>query len=167
MLGKENEGIQIKKASSFWLDYNQKKAPFEWASEACIRNYVVDITTECGQMAGLQFMPELSLFKEDEADILISTLYGIPVGVVEVKRQKIQTKVSHCWMMLKIWGQLFDHLSHLRMYAWRQYAFGILTTYKKWRICWHPDNSNVAEATAILSSSFCEHSTAFPKQLPD
>ena len=54
----------IEEASNFWLDYNlRKKAPFEWASEVFIRDYVVhalmDITIECGQTAGLQFKPEL------------------------------------------------------------------------------------------------------------
>ena len=55
-------------------------------------------------------------------------MYGIPVGVVEAKKPQTLDKCKSLLDDVKILGQLFDHLSHLRTYAWRQYAFGILTT---------------------------------------
>lgn len=74
--------------------------------------------------------------------------FGVPVGVVKVKKP--------CeWKQLteddNILGELFDYVSHLRTYAGRNHAFGILSSYNQWCIAWLPDvdTDNIAASTTL------------------
>ncbi|KAL6071664.1 hypothetical protein QOT17_006095 [Balamuthia mandrillaris] len=65
----------------------------------------------------------------------------VPVGVVEVKKPTENTvERDH--------GQTFHDMMALRSFSGLRYVFGILTTYGKWRLCWHEEAHHLAQSRA-------------------
>ena len=127
-----------------------------FSSESDIKMFVKcslsDLAEEVG-LTDLIFASEISLFDKDKADIWVIYLFGIPVGVIEVKKPQPKKGVTSPTDDLCHLGQLFDYVYHLRAYAGRQYAFGILTTYHEWRIVWLPDNDDIARSNTLFQQN--------------
>lgn len=64
-------------------------------------------------------------------DISVIKAFGIPVGVVEVKKpgKEILSNAA-------VLGELYDYMKQIVNFYGLKEVFGILTTYEEWRICW-------------------------------
>ena len=90
-------------------------------------------------------------------DLWILSVNNITIGFVEVKKKNVDLNDTH------ILGQVFDYLMILKNHFSLDYAFGILTNYDNWRVCWLPDadciaakdncNESDGNATSIYHSS--------------
>ena len=144
---------KITRESKLWYSLkSDRKESLHWSSEAGIVEFVKLVLNDIAREAGidcLTCMTELSLFDNKRADIWLVCAYGVPVGVIEVKNPRKSDRHQSPLNNQNVLGQLFDYVSHLRTYAGRHHAFGILTTYNEWRIVWLPDTQDVAELTTI------------------
>ena len=161
----QDKQCQFKKSSELWkvcvpvedISNIHHSKPLQWSSEACIRTHVSSALNDIARegeiiVENLGFRTELSLFGTSRADIWIVTMFGVPIGVVEVKKPNSSGR-DRSMDNTNVLGQLFDYLSHLRTYAGMRYAFGILTTYRKWRIGWLPDNCDIARSNNLSSTN--------------
>eukprot|EP00731_Ephydatia_muelleri_P032176 Em0023g683a len=65
-----------------------------------------------------------------------------PIGVVEVKRPAVDLMPSPLGNG-KVLGQLYDYLVMLKTQFDLNFAIGIVTTYKEWRICWLQEDDSI------------------------
>lgn len=61
--------------------------------------------------------------------------FGIPIGVIEIKKPGNNVMTSK-----KTFGQLYDHMLSMRKMYGMCHVFGILTSYDKWKVCWLNDD---------------------------
>ena len=160
---------QVQSSSTLWVDYPDG-IPY-WSSESDIKGFVQRglqcLSKEIG-LTDIIFLSGVSLFDQaDNTDILVVSLLGVPIGVIEVKRPQWRNETSPT-DDLRCLGQLFDYVHHLRAYSGRQHAFGILTTYHEWRIVWLSDNDDVAHSNTLLPTNQSETSVSvFPQDIPN
>jgi hypothetical protein len=124
-----------------------------WHSESGIQGFVRqvlgDVIAAAGLIKEIDLANELSVV-DQRPDIWLVLKNGVPVGVVEVKKpgHDIMQKPS-------VFGQIYDYLLQLQSFHGLKTPFGIVTTYKQWRICWlDNDNSDsLAVSDSIQDSS--------------
>jgi hypothetical protein len=127
-----------------------------WHSESGIQGFVRqvlgDVIAAAGLIKEIDLANELSVV-DQRPDIWLVLKNGVPVGVVEVKKpgHDIMQKPS-------VFGQIYDYLLQLQSFHGLKTPFGIVTTYKQWRICWlDNDNSDsLAVSDSIQDSSAAE-----------
>ena len=131
------------------------KPALEWSCKSAICNHVMNviqgITLEVGLKPELQFCQELGLFEKDCGDIWTVTIYGAPIGIVEVKKPFSPRSKKSVMDDKNALGQLFDYMTRLKSYAGRKHPFGIITTYHEWHFAWLPSDDNIASSTSISS----------------
>jgi hypothetical protein len=74
-------------------------------------------------------------------DAWVLTVMGMPIGVIEVKNPGDPALTDE-----RVAGELYDYMKRLSSFYGAQEAFGILTTYRKWRVCWMDDDASKALA---------------------
>ena len=133
--------------SSVWLDLDITSGiKLRHTAEASVQSYVVsvlkDVIYELGLNHALEMTKEVATFGL-RPDAWVMTLLGLPVGVVEVKNPGDGALSDK-----RVAGELYDYMMRLPNFYGTQEAFGILTSYRKWRVCWMDD-----EETRKLAAS--------------
>jgi hypothetical protein len=121
-----------------------------WGSESDIQGFVKTVLGDAIVAAGLKHklrcFNELSVFSIRPDIWIVVNECGVPVGVCEVKapgRSVMKNDIVH--------GQIFDYMLQLRSFHGLTHVFGIVSTYKQWRIYWLNDENCInAAASAIL-----------------
>jgi hypothetical protein len=121
-----------------------------WGSESDIQGFVKIVLTDAIFAVGLKnrlhCFNELSVFSIRPDIWIVVNNRGVPVGVCEVKTPGSSIMESDI-----IHGQIFDYMLQLRSFHGLKHVFGIVSTYKQWRIYWLNDkNCRNAAASAIL-----------------
>ncbi len=133
--------------SRIWNIHNDS-GKLEWSSEASLCTHVncvlIDVFREANFQLFLSFRQHMSLFQKYQPDLWVICSFGIPIGVVEVKKP-FGSPLSNP----KVIGQMYDYLSQLMHYTGRCHVFGILTTYNEWRIVWLPETNDAAMSATI------------------
>jgi hypothetical protein len=85
-------------------------------------------------------------------DVWVVTWNMIPVGVMEVKKPDVGQKGLSQSILDKptVLGKLFDFQMQLPNFYGISPAFGIVTTFEAWRVCWIPPNDADVDAIAKL-----------------
>jgi len=86
------------------------------------------------------------------ASIITSSPADVPIGVVAVKKPNPSTHTKRCVLdKPRVIGQLYDYLLMLKSFHGLENVFGILSTYKKWRVCWlqSPQTDAIAAADTL------------------
>ena len=80
-------------------------------------------------------------------DLWVLTLYGTPIGVVEVKKPDFREKPAGKSVLDEptVLGELYDFMLQLPNFYGVDPVFGILATFESWRVCWLPSNSGDEE----------------------
>jgi len=133
--------------------------PLNVNDESTIHEYVNDVFKEIiGTLSNVLTMrvvvqKELQ-FNGQKADLWVLLAMGVPIGVVEVKRSGQSLNDSNVSGTKKavsddsvVVGQLYDYMKVLRLFFGLDYVFGIVTTYREWRIFWLEDTEDVARET--------------------
>ena len=133
--------------SSVWLDLDITSGiKLRHTAEASVQSYVVsvlkDVIYELGLNHALEMTKEVATFGM-RPDAWVMTLLGLPVGVVEVKNPGDGALSDE-----RVAGELYDYMMRLPNFYGTREAFGILTSYRKWRVCWMDD-----EETCKLAGS--------------
>ncbi len=93
-------------------------------------------------------------------DLWVLTLFGAPVGVVDVKKPDIVEKTDGEMILDQptVLGELYDFMLQLPNFYGVKPVFGILATIDTWRICWLP-----SETVATDKEAGKEESLPLPK----
>ena len=123
----------------------------DYASEADAVLYMNSVLRDVGGALrpvlgslNLSFVSELSVFG-DKADLWVMRSGGVPVGVVEMKKPGRRNAVNSA----SVAGQIFDYMQRLRSFHGLDHVFGIVATYREWRIFWLADTDAAAVATEM------------------
>lgn len=128
-----------------------------WLTESDIQTFVHNVLS-CivvelfGEHTELVVRKELSFAKwRPDILVLIMTVRGaeIVVGVCEVKVPDPEGTGSMAMDDKIVLGQLFTYMNTARSLSGVRKSFGILSTYRHWRICWLPDAFDVAAETKM------------------
>jgi hypothetical protein len=120
-----------------------------------VRAVLVDVAEALKPVLGelkVSFISELDVFG-DRADLWILRRLGVPVGVVEVKRPGRTDAIFNSEYVA---GQIFDYMRRLREFHGLDHVFGIVSTYREWRIVWLADCDDAAfndDRTRLLAHS--------------
>ena len=110
------------------------------STEASVQTYVLDVLTdvvyELGLNKSLRIVPEVETFGL-RPDAWVMKVMGLPIGVIEVKNPGEEALSND-----RVAGELYDYMRRLSSFYGVQEAFGILTTYQEWRVCWMDDDSS-------------------------
>lgn len=133
--------------SNVWVERcTTSGTKLQHVGEASVQSYVKavlkDVIYELGLSHALELSREVATFGL-RPDAWVMTLMGLPVGVVEVKNEGDGALSDE-----RVAGELFEYMMRLPSFYGTTEAFGILTTYRKWRVCWM-DN----EATRHLAKA--------------
>jgi hypothetical protein len=111
---------------------NRHEKELEWSSESDICRYVTAFLEEVAAELNLplKFRGEVGFFNL-RPDISVIKAFGIPVGVVEVKKPGEDILSNGA-----VLGELYDYMKQIVNFYGLKEVFGILTTYEEWRICW-------------------------------
>jgi len=113
-------------------------------AEASVQSYVTavlkDVVYEMGLNRSLTITAEVETFGL-RPDAWVLTVMGMPIGVIEVKNPGEKALTDE-----RVAGELYDYMKRLSSFYGMQEAFGILTTYRKWRVCWMDDDASNALA---------------------
>jgi hypothetical protein len=129
----------------------RNNAALSWGSESDIQKLVSLVIEDAIASAGLD--KELACYSElgvknMRPDIwVVVNKFGIPIGVIEVKKPGVDIMESK-----RVHGQIYDYMLRLRHFYGQQNVFGIVSTYKQWRIYWLQDCNSSATATKIDNS---------------
>ena len=120
---------------------NQRQDALQWSSESDVCSYVSMFLKEvaCELNLPLEFRAEVGFFKL-RPDITVVKAFGIPVGVIEVKKPK-----SGILDNAKVLGELYDYMKQIVNFYGLKEVFGILTTYQEWRVCWMKTAAQLAQ----------------------
>lgn len=142
------QDLRLERGGSIWGMYNARNNHLPWGSEKDIQTYVKEVIVSAidavGLKAELQCQEELSIFNVRPDIWIVTSNHGIPVGVIEVKKPDdsiMKDPVVH--------GQIYDYMLRLQSFYGIQNVFGVVTTYKQWRIYWFPQCDKIAHATNI------------------
>lgn len=142
--------VLIPSESSIWPMYHNTKNT--WATESDIQRLVYtalsDVVSTVGLATNLQLLSEVSTFSL-RPDICVVRINGKPVGVCKVKKPNGAQKTSALEESV-VAGQIFSYMMMLRNQYGVRHAFGILSTYEEWRVCWLPDTEKAASVTTLL-----------------
>ena len=138
--------------SSIWRSTEDDKLR-PWSSENDIQNYVQSAIKDIIHLAGLKEVLDsyteitLSLVKHLRADIVIFRKEGSVVGVCEVKVPSDKDGTDLESLSLK--SQICNYMLQLKYTHGVDNVFGIVTTYKEWKICWLDGAEDLAAATSL------------------
>jgi len=151
------------KTTSIWslvMDDDKKMLP-DWHTESDIVTYIqLCLKDIAASLAGvlpksvwreITFAKELSVFG-DRGDIWVLARSGIPVGVVEVKKPG-KGIMDHPFVA----GQIYDYMMRLRSFYGLDNVFGIVSTYREWRVFWLEDTQPAAESDKVSVPPFVEN----------
>jgi hypothetical protein len=84
-------------------------------------------------------------------DLWVLTLYGTPIGVVEVKKPDVCVKLNGKIVLEEptVLGELYDFMFQLPNFYGVDVVFGILTTFETWRVCWLPCEDGDEQAACV------------------
>jgi hypothetical protein len=127
----------------------------DFASETDVARYSTAVLTDVAAAVlpllardeKLSFVSELSIFG-DRADLWVLRRRGVPVGVVEVKKPGGKKQPLDSTVVA---GQIFDYMCRLREFHGLNHVFGIVTTYREWRVFWLRDCDEAALGTTLPS----------------
>ena len=151
--------------SRCWDDVKEHGSVF-YASE----NDVAVLVSGLVKDIGLAMALDLDTFTEVGAfglrpDVWVVTCNMIPVGVIEVKKPDEDQKDFGKSILDKptVLGELYDFQMMLPNFYGMSPAFGILTTFEAWRVCWIPqtdvDVDKIAKTPECLPSMVNEFTT--------
>jgi hypothetical protein len=130
----------------------------EFANESAIQGHVKSLLMDMLLASGIA--GDICIIEETTISSMISNLlvvlvYGVPIGVVEVKKPKLDENgvlVRGAAFNLDTYGQIFDYMLQLRAFHGVRQVFGIITTLIEWQIVWLPDTQEAALATDLSYS---------------
>ncbi|KAL5457513.1 hypothetical protein EMCRGX_G034779 [Ephydatia muelleri] len=118
-------------------------------NETDIRNYVAEVLRMiiyALKLKDVEVRCEISVFELRPDLWLVQRRHNhnhfTPIGVVEVKRPAVDLMPSPLGNG-KVLGQLYDYLVMLKTQFDLNFAIGIVTTYKEWRICWLQEDDSI------------------------
>ena len=132
--------------SWIWI-HHKRFGELEWCSEADLCFHVKIVLIDVIEEANLLFLScrqHMSLFQKYQPDLWVVCSFGVPIGIVEVKKP-FGSPLSNP----NVIGQMYDYLSQLMHYTGRCHVFGILTDYNEWRIVWLPETNDAAMSATI------------------
>ena len=150
---------------TIWNKHNnvmrKRLGELECASVTDLCSYVKIVLEDITEEAGLNLscLQQKSLFGKYKPDLWVVCLFGVPVGVIEVKKPTGSPLDDE-----SVFGQMYDYLSQLNQYIGRSHAFGILTTYNEWRIVWLPDSNDVAAQSTTVNEDGIDKLVQGPKE---
>jgi len=130
--------------SKIQLSYrNNNQQPLNYCTEADVKKYVGEVLEDTaaslkevlGNDFQLTFTSELESHGK-KADYWVLLRHGVPVGAVEVKKPGGRGMTHK-----HIFGELFDYMLMVRSVDGLKSGYGILTSYREWRICWLSDTN--------------------------
>ena len=98
--------------------------------------YEVDVTNV------LNVRTELQVAGSKSDCWIIDRNSGYPICAVEVKKPS-ETVLENEYVN----GQVFDYMRTVQSFYGVQHVFGVISTYKEWKICWFPESNKFAQAT--------------------
>lgn len=138
-----------------WLDANENGS-VDYASENDIAALVSDLVKDLNTAMGL----ELKAFTEVEffglrPDVWVVTWNMLPVGVIAVKKPDEESKSvgERILDMPTVLGELYDFQMQLPNFYGMTPAFGILTMFETWQVCWIPTEAVDVDGIARTSES--------------
>jgi len=146
--------------SRCWDDYNDETGYVSYASENDVAGLVSGLVKDISKAMGIGFetFTEIGAFGL-RPDVWVVTWNMMPVGVIEVKKpeeDEICSDGESVLDELTVLGELYDFQMQLPNFYGVRPAFGILTTFECWRVCWIPeadvDVDNIAETSESLPS---------------
>ena len=153
--------------SRVWVNITAEKhparnvLPLQVNDELTIQEYVSqvlkDIIGTLSNVLRVQVVVQKEMqFNGQKADLWVLLAMGVPIGVVEVKKSGSSPndmKVSSTKKVVLddsvVAGQLYDYMKALRLFYGLDHVFGIVTTYREWRIFWLEDTEDVARETDL------------------
>jgi len=140
-------------ASRIWTELEEGMTELGWGQESDIQGYVKQVLKDVIAAAGLgskvTCYNELSVVRErPDIWIVCRKPYGIPIGVVEIKKPDFKEADSIMESTL-LHGQVYDYMWRLRYFSGQKWVFGITTTYAQWRVCWLEDSDKMAKETVL------------------
>eukprot|EP01133_Synstelium_polycarpum_P015459 gene15459-18342_t len=121
---------------------------------------LAELIGACGLVSKVQCFNELGITGM-RPDIWVVLSHGAPIGVVEVKKPG-----SKILDNLHTHGQILDYMLRLEHLYGQVNVFGIVTTYKDWRVCWLQGESDTTAQAKSISNSFEPHSIESPSAEP-
>jgi len=144
--------------SRCWDDCNDETGYVSYASENDVAFLVSGLVKDISKAMGIDFetFTEIGAFGL-RPDVWVVTWNMIPVGVIDVKKpeeDEICSDGESVLDELTVLGELYDFQMQLPNFYGVRPAFGILTTFECWRVCWIPeadvDVDNIAETSEPL-----------------
>ena len=144
--------------SMIWLHRDTHSLP-HWSHINDIIGFVQLVLTDVIRLAGLRNTVlslrefTLTLTDHNRSNLLIFRARGNAIGVCMVIKPSRDgddldyTTNRESKRALSFHYQLLMYMQQLRFTHGVQQVFGIITTYKQWRICWLPEASELASAT--------------------
>ena len=131
-----------------------------WSSEIDICMLVVGLLEEivAELCLPLTFQQQVGFFSL-RPNITVVKVFGTPVGVVKVKKPGQGVMENE-----RVLGELYDYMTQIVNFYGLKQVFGILTTYKEWRVCWL-DNDESNKLAGKTPKEFLEPRT--PVKEPD
>ncbi|KAI8817477.1 uncharacterized protein EV422DRAFT_541899 [Fimicolochytrium jonesii] len=129
------EGL-VAAESMIWMEADMGML---WASGDDIKGYVGNVLKDT--LRTLQFhrvlrvQAELYMFGTQKADFYYLRRKTAPIGLIEVKKPNGTPFDGQP----SILGQIYDYLLALKQFQGLEHVYGILTSYKEWRVCWLSD----------------------------
>ena len=124
-----------------------------YASENDVAGLVSGLVKDLSLAMGLTFntFTEVGAFGL-RPDVWVVRWNMIPVGVIEVKKPDESPKALGESILdkLTVLGELYDFQMQLPNFYGMSPAFGILTTFEAWRVCWIPQNDADVDAIAMF-----------------
>jgi len=147
--------------SSIWVRYHNK-AIHTWTTETSVQMLVTNVLEDAVMAAGLEtrlsICNELSIMKVCPDIWVVMTASGKPVGVCEVK-----TPGSTIMNSRMLHGQIYDYMLRLRSFHGLKRVFGIVSTYRQWRLYWLNDSDAVSGGSVLADPAAASSS---PSPLP-
>jgi len=123
-----------------------RNSPLDWASESDVQGFVKMVMKDAINAVNLDHLlccyNELSVFRWRTDIWIVVNRFGVPVGVIEVKKPDemiLHNPHTH--------GQVLDYMYRLKHFFGQSVQFGIATTYKKWRL--YTSKKDAAQAESV------------------
>uniref|UniRef100_A0A1X7UMG5 DUF5898 domain-containing protein n=1 Tax=Amphimedon queenslandica TaxID=400682 RepID=A0A1X7UMG5_AMPQE len=95
-------------------------------------------------LESLECEEEMSLFDPQRINIIAIRMFGVPIGVVVVKKPGSSSRRS--LDDEKVIGQIYDYLKYIKTYTGSRHPIGILTSYYNWRVVWLSESNGFASS---------------------
>ena len=143
---------------ALWARFvNSQSDKWQWSSESDIGGFVTLVLEEVARELNLplEFRTKVGFFKL-RPEITVVKAYGVPVGVVAVKRPTKGILDNRT-----VLGELYDYMKQVVNFYGLKEVFGIVTTYQEWRVCWmeNADSVKLAETTPVEDAEESEPQT--------